>query len=254
MGHDAHLRWTAAQARAAFAAAPVSRLEALLPGDGALVIVAPHPDDESLGCGGLIARAADAGRDVMIAVLTDGAGSHPSSPTWPPARLAALRRAELDAAVAGLTAGRGRVDAFDAPDGRLAEQETAAQAWLAGVLADRRVAAVFATWEADPHPDHKAAFRIAARQAAAWGAALYAYPVWGLTLDDPDDAGPARPCLRLDVSAVLDRKRAAIAAHRSQVTTLIDDDPAGFRLRDADLARHLDGWEVFLRVAGAGVR
>ena len=47
---------------------------------------------------------------------------------------------------------------------------------------------------------------------------------------------------------MLARKRSAVAAHRSQTTALIDDDPGGFRLSEADLARHLGGYEVFMQV------
>ena len=271
MNRRTALGWTAADARAAFAAASEVGLDALCPGPG-LLVVAPHPDDESLGCGGLIARAVEAGQAVTVAVLTDGAGSHPSSRAYPPARLAEVRRAELAQALNALGSGRVQAQAFDAPDGRLGEHEARAQAWLAtlgektlGGTGWREVesqeigppeigppeigpfAAVFAPWLADPHPDHQAAFRIARRQAALWGAALFAYPIWGLTLANEADAGIAASCVRLDVAAVIERKRAAVLAHRSQTTGLIDDDPHGFRLSDADLARHLTPFEVFMR-------
>ncbi len=237
-------RWTAAQARTAFAQAPVIHLDALAP-RGPLLVVAPHPDDESLGCGGLIACAAAAGREVTVAVLTDGAASHPNSRAFPPQRLAQVRRAEIDEAVAQLGDGRVRVEAFGAADGRLEAAEGEAGRWLEGLGA---FAAVFTSWAADPHPDHKAAFRIAAHQAAAWGAPVFAYPIWGLTLEDDADVGLTSPCVRLDVGAALERKQAAIAAHRSQTTALIADDPSGFRLTQADVARHLERFEVFMRV------
>ena len=248
-------RWTAGEARAAFAAAPHASLDVLAPAGGTLLVVAPHPDDESLGCGGLIACAADARRKVLVAVLTDGAASHPGSRAWPAARLAGLRDAEVRAAVRRLAGTRADVATFGAPDGRLREHGQAAQAWLASLVEDRRIVSVVTSWEADPHPDHKAAFALAAVQAARSGAALFAYPIWGLTLEADDDAGVVGPCLSLDVSAVLDRKRAAIAAHRSQTTGLIEDDPRGFRLQAGDIARHLGPREVFLRAepsAGEG--
>ena len=236
-------RWTAGEARAAFAAAPCVTLDILAP-PGPLLVVAPHPDDESLGCGGLIACAAAAGREVMVAALTDGAASHPNSRAYPAGPLAQLRRAELAAAVGELADRQARVETFGAGDGQLETVEAEAAAWL-GRLGP--FAAVFTSWSADPHPDHKAAFRIAARQAGAWRAPLLAYPIWGLTLEDGADAGLAASCAKLAVGAVLERKRAAIAAHRSQTTALIDDDPKGFRLSEADIARHLGPFEVFIR-------
>ena len=246
-GQDERL-WTAREARAAFADASEIALEAICPPGRALLVVAPHPDDESLGCGGLIARAADAGVEVVVAALTDGAASHPGSAAWPAERLRGQRRAELCAAVTCL-APAARVEAFEAPDGRLEAWEAQAQAWLAGLAGDGGFATVATSWNGDPHPDHKAAFRIAARQAVLWGAALFAYPVWGLILEDEADAGARAPCVKFDVAAVLARKRAAIAAHRSQTTGLIEDDPQGFRLTAADIDRHLIPYEVFLRPA-----
>ena len=68
-------------------------------GDGPALVLAPHPDDESLGCGGLIAAAAAAGLPLRVVVVSDGTGSHPAVP---PARLKALREAETRAAIAAL--------------------------------------------------------------------------------------------------------------------------------------------------------
>ncbi len=214
-------------------------------------MVAPHPDDESLGCGGLIALASEAGRRVVVATLTDGEASHPGSATYPPKRLAAVRRSEMEQAARALGGAGVETRSFGAPDGRLERCEPEAQAWLAQ-LGDRAAFdVVFTTWAADPHPDHKAAFRVAARRAAAWGIELFAYPIWGLTLADDAEAGPVAPCLKLDISSVLDRKRTAVAAHKTQTTGEIADDPGGFRLSPADLARHLTPFEVFLRFGGS---
>jgi LmbE family N-acetylglucosaminyl deacetylase len=248
MAQAADKRWTAAGARAAFAKAPIVDLGSLCP-DGSLLVVAPHPDDESLGCGGFIALTARAGCKVVVAALTDGEASHPNSRAYPPAALAQLRKSELRKAMTVLAGPAVRVETFGAPDGQLQAHEAQAQSWLANLGRPDPFQVVLATWDADPHPDHKAAFRIAARQAAQWGAALFAYPIWGLTLADKADAGPVAPCLRLDISAVLDLKRRAVAAHQSQTTGLIEDDPHGFRLSPADVSRHLGNFEVFIRVS-----
>src|ERR1700733_13799140 len=63
----------------------------LVPPGARAVIVAPHPDDEILGTGGLLAQLSDLGRKVLIIAVTDGTASHPDSPQWPAARLAAIR-------------------------------------------------------------------------------------------------------------------------------------------------------------------
>ena len=66
---------------------------------GRTVVVAPHADDESLACGGLLALLARQGVEAHVVVVTDGAASHPGSAMFPPARLAAVREAESRAAV-----------------------------------------------------------------------------------------------------------------------------------------------------------
>ena len=60
--------------------------------DRPFVVMAPHPDDESLACGGLIAEACRQRFQVRIIVVSDGAGSHPNSKAYPPHRLKASAR------------------------------------------------------------------------------------------------------------------------------------------------------------------
>ncbi|CAN5135125.1 PIG-L family deacetylase [soil metagenome] len=236
---------TAAEARAALAAAPSLDLAHLCP-PGAVLIIAPHPDDETLGCGGMIARALEAGRTVRVAILTDGAGSHPSSIRVPPARLARMRRREARSALRELGDATGAPAHFGAPDGGLRRQEDGAVEWLTALVREEPVGSIFTTWDADPHLDHKAAFRVAQAVAQTCEAVLRAYPVWGLTLADDHPAGPTRPCVALDVSTVLDRKRRAVLRHRSQTSSLIPDAVDDFRLSAADMARHLAPREPFL--------
>jgi LmbE family N-acetylglucosaminyl deacetylase len=67
-----------------------------------LLIIAPHPDDESLGCGGLIAAARAHNIPVEIIVVSDGVGSHPNSRSYPPPRLRSVREQEAIVAAAEL--------------------------------------------------------------------------------------------------------------------------------------------------------
>ena len=92
---------TAGECHRTWRALPTGNLDDII-GTGTCLILAPHPDDESLGCGGLIAACAAAGRPPLVVILTDGAGSHPNSREFPPNRLRAVRAQEARDAVAHL--------------------------------------------------------------------------------------------------------------------------------------------------------
>ncbi len=217
---------------------------------GPLLVLAPHPDDESIGCGGLIALATAHGREVHVIILTDGTGSHPESPSTPPARLRAIREAEAQAAVASLGLEPGRLGFLGQPDAR-APHDGMAFDTVAAELSDfaRRngIATILTTWRHDPHCDHEAAAKLADTVARETDVRHVAFPVWGWTL--PKDrawTGPMPGGARLDISMVLPAKRRAIAAHVSQTTTLISDSPFGFQLPTEFLALFDRPWEAFI--------
>ena len=239
----------AATVLARMRALPFATPDALI-GAGAPLILAPHPDDESLGCGGLIAACCAMGRPPIVVVMTDGARSHPGSAAFPPARLVALRAAETRAAVAALGLAPSRLHFMGLPDGEVPRRGPAmedAAAALAAIARGGGVGTILGTWEHDPHADHVAAHAIAARAAALAGARLLSYPVWGWAL-------PPRRRLetgviagaRLDITAQLPAKRRAIAAHGSQHGAIVADDPRGFRLPATLLAALDQPFEVFL--------
>jgi len=220
-------------------------------GDGRILILAPHPDDESLGCGGLIAACCTAGRPPFVLVLTEGAASHPGSASFPPARLRAVREAEARLAVAALGLPADRIGFLGLPDAAAPHEGAAFAAAVAAIVRHARTAncnVIAAPWEHDPHCDHLAAHRMAAAAAAALGMRHIAYPVWGWTLpaDHPLNAKVAGG--RLDIARCLPAKRQAIAAHASQHGGLITDDPRGFSLPGDLLAVFDAPYEVFLEV------
>jgi LmbE family N-acetylglucosaminyl deacetylase len=232
---------------AAAEALPVGDLDTLA-GDGGIVVVAPHPDDESLGCAGLIAEACARGRSVRVVIVSDGCGSHTHSASYPPDRLRSLRESETLEAVAALGLAPEHVRFLRLPDahvpseGPVAEEAAAA---IAEAARDCAAGAAFVTWAHDPHCDHKASAAIVA--GARLGAArLFAYPVWGWSLPEDLEVGAAPEGYRLDVTPHLPAKAAAISAHRSQTTDLIADDPTGFRLEPAMLVRFARPHEIFI--------
>ncbi len=240
---------TAGEAHRAMLSFPVADLQIILGGRAPLVL-APHPDDESLGCGGLLAACAAAGGRPAVLVLTDGAGSHPGSRQYPPDRLRDLRETEAAAAAAALGLEPDRLAFMRLADTAAplhGQGFATAVATIAGFLHRWACGALLAPWRHDPHCDHLAAHAMAAEAARQTGALHLAYPVWGWTL--PVDAvlsGPAPNGYRLDIGATLPAKRRAIAAHRSQYAGLIDDDSAGFQLAAGFIDRFTQQFETFL--------
>lgn len=218
-----------------------------------VLFVAPHPDDESIGCGGLIAVLRDLSVEVCVLLLTDGTASHPGSVRFPPAARRALRRRELLAALAELGVDANALDEAGLADGSVPGPAQAGfEAAVAAVrrcLLDRRPGAVVLPWRRDPHPDHRAANAIAraANAALAVPAFEIEYPLWLAHRGSAEEAlQPGEGAVhRLDVGAAVPRKQRAVAAHRSQHGLVIDDDPDGFVLPQGMLARCAEPWETY---------
>lgn len=235
---------------AAADALPLARLSDLL-GDGGAVIVAPHPDDESLGCGALILEAVAASRPVRIVFVSDGAKSHPNSRSHPPERLRSLREKEALSACTALGVGASEIEFLRLPDGAVppsGPEAGRAAAAIANAAARARAQAIFVTWRHDRHGDHRSAYAIARAAQRRRGARLFEYSIWGRGLElDHDLEGPPRGW-RIGSAKHRERKRAAILRHRSQVSRLIDDDPKGFLLPRAMVEDILARDEVFLEM------
>jgi len=187
-----------------------------------LVVVAAHPDDESLGAGGLMARATGLGVPVHLVVATNGDASHPESTTMTREDLVLVRRSELLKAVQ-MVAPFATVDFLDLPDGELREHRDA----LAAHLESLRVGVgtlVAAPWRQDGHGDHEVAGAVSARVARAAGAQLLEYPVWMWHWAQP--GGEEVPWSRFVTLRLEDDERSAkdmaIAAHESQNAPLSD--------------------------------
>jgi LmbE family N-acetylglucosaminyl deacetylase len=218
--------------------------------DAPVLILAPHPDDESLGCGGLIAEACRHGVPPVVAVLTDGTMSHPNSRRYPRERLRSLREQEARAAVSVLGMPPTRIIFLGCPDTAAPSngpdlEHTAIR--LADIAALHGCGTIATSWEHDPHCDHVAAAHIARLASRITGARLLAYPIWGRILP-PELVISQRAVrgFRLDVRRHMECKRAAIMAHRSQYSGVIDDDLDGFQLDPRFIERFLTGEEIFL--------
>ncbi|PPF90051.1 SAM-dependent methyltransferase, partial [Subtercola sp. Z020] len=104
-----------------------------LTGVDRMIVVAAHPDDETLGAGALIASARARGIPTSVIVVTDGAASHPGSPSVAAAALAATRAAEVQAALHLLNPDA-TLTLLGFPDGRVRENRTAIAAALRPLL------------------------------------------------------------------------------------------------------------------------
>lgn len=153
-------------------------LPALLLDAERIVVVAAHPDDETLGAGGLLVRAAHLGLPITVVVLTSGEASHPDSRTHTAPQLAALREAELTQALVAL-APAADVRLVRLPDGGLSDHLDEATQAVRGAIGDGGPGTwVIAPWRADGHPDHTAAGSAAANAVADAHARLLEYPIW----------------------------------------------------------------------------
>lgn len=229
--------WDATVAALPVLALPTSRSR--------LVVAGAHPDDETLGAGGLIRRVGLGGGRVQVVTATAGEGSHPSSPTHPRDVLADVRRAELRAAI-GELAPDADVRCLDVPDGDVAAHvDDVVAALVETIGTDGDDVVLCAPWRGDGHPDHEAVGRAAAVAAARTDAVLWEYPVWWWHWGSPG-ALPV-PASRLPLEAA-DRaaKQAAVAAHASQVGAL-SEAPGDQVMLGPDLLAHFErADEVFL--------
>ncbi|OAK58872.1 acetylglucosaminylphosphatidylinositol deacetylase [Variovorax paradoxus] len=189
----------------------------LVPAGSRAVVVAPHPDDEVLAVGGLLAQLADSGTPVEVIAVTDGTASHQGSTEWPPERLAQARPRESLRALHRLGLAGIEPTRLGMPDGGLKAQRAVLAARLVSLLRPRDV--VFTTWRHDGHPDHEATGEACAMAAASAGARLVEVPVWGWHWSHPGDARmPWQHAFRLSLSEeAVRRKRAAVQAFTSQL-------------------------------------
>lgn len=216
-----------------------------------LVVVAAHPDDETLAAGGLMAVAARSGLEVLVVLLTDGEASHPDSPTTRPHELAGRRVDESRQALRRLAAA-GTLERLGLPDGCVADHEDAVVTALVDIIAERGDRTLLvAPWRDDGHADHDAAGRAAGVAAHRTDATLWEYPVWMWHWCDPAGA----PWADLHMLSLPEEdqqaKREAVALHRTQVAPLTAATGDEAVLHDGMLAHFRRPFEVFLRLGAA---
>jgi LmbE family N-acetylglucosaminyl deacetylase len=217
---------------------------------GTVAIVAPHQDDETLGCGGHSALLADK-RPVHVVFVTDGSrspvpGGAPSDPA-----LVAIREDEARTALGILGVPAPNLQFLRLPDGRLDRNDREHGTRLANLLQRLAPSTVLVPFRLDWHPDHMACHRMVAEAHAAGRipGALVEYFVYTQRRLLP--GGDVRSCLdprytwQVDISSVAKAKREALECYRSQVTRFFDWQHRPI-LSDDVLRRACGGPEVFL--------
>ena len=212
------------------------------------LVLAAHPDDETLGCGATIARKAEAGTPVHVFVASDGS-------SWPPGRPAseniARRAAELSQAVRALGLPVEAVRQGPFREMQLATLVEELSDAVADVVREVRPAEVFVTSPWDPHPDHAALARAARRAMAGVELRLLEYPIWqwhrpGSWLAMWRES--SRP-EAVRTSGYLDHKRRALAEYPSQVS-LRRRGAASHTIHPPLLRNFLSRREVFFPAGG----
>lgn len=229
-----------------------------------LMVIAPHADDETLGCGALLARACADGVQVTVVVATDGRYSTESG-VLTPDELAALRAAELHSACARLGVPEQDVHLLGFPDSALGSQAGLLADEIKMLLAERLPDVVLIPTVQDVHPDHRAVYQATLQAVDAVGhhCLVLAYPIWAWYsgpwfLDAPPAHRPrlwawaARQAARggwwqVPCGSYLRDKGAALSVYESQTTNLTGE-PSWSHMGPDFLDAFLAPAELFLPV------
>ncbi len=188
---------------------------------GKTLIIAPHPDDEVLGCGGTMARLSDSGQEVHVAVVTKG-----YEPAFPQAMVEQVRGELAEAhKILGVT----QCHFLDLPAAALDTLPgSELNAAIGGLVDKLKPDSLFLPFVGDIHRDHQLVFTaglVAARpRSPDIPKRIYAYE----TLSETNWAAPGLteafvPNVYIDVSETIERKLSAFDCFQSQVKSFPDE-------------------------------
>jgi LmbE family N-acetylglucosaminyl deacetylase len=195
--------------------AALAGLPAFEPPRGPVVFVAPHPDDETLAAGGLLASLAEAKLSVTVVAVTDGDAAYDPGGD---SDLGALRCREQTAALALLGIPESHILRLGLPDRFVHQHEPVLIPRLVTILETvGRDATLIAPWSNDFHPDHIAVGHAAEIAAARTGNRFVNWFWWSWHRRTIAELA-ALPLTRFSLEPLwLERKLAALAEHRSQL-------------------------------------
>jgi len=198
-----------------------------------IIVFAPHPDDETIGCGGTIAKKLSEGFNVIIVVMTDGRNlfrdilkidRDPS-----PDEIQKIRRDELLKAVGILGVPANNVIFLDFEDGALEKYETEVKKRVTEILKKYFPVEVYFPFKRELHPDHVVANRIIRKHIKKLGlnTPMYQY----CTFHKYGHIGPLFEKLigllkgntiKVDISEFIELKEKALKEFKSQFSIISD--------------------------------
>ena len=181
---------------------------------GPLLVVAPHPDDETLGAGALIWTLCQQGVRVTVVAATDGENAY-NTPAEERRALAHTRDAEQREALTALGVPADCIHRLRLTDSGLHTEETALAERLLEIAEPGMT--LLAPWSGDFHPDHEACARAAATVAHAKSLQLFSYFFWTWHRGRPDLLDGLPLCRFDPPPEALAAKTSALAKHRSQL-------------------------------------
>ena len=198
-----------------------------------IVVFAPHPDDETWGCGGTIAKKIREGYEVQIVIMTDGRYAFQSvlgidsDPT--PEELKEIRREEVKRAVKILGVPEENMVFLDFVDGELENHENEAVEKVVKILNENDPAEIYIPYKKDGHPDHRATYRIVKNAIKKLGisTSVYQYSIGqkyariGPIIDSLINLFK-RHMIHVDISEVFPLKETAVKEFKSEVSVISD--------------------------------
>ncbi|SRR5579883_2110615 len=208
------------------------------------IVFAPHQDDETLGCGGLIALKCAQKIPVKVVFMTDG--RYGSLNPVPVEEITEVRKKEALSALEKLGLPPSEIYFLEQIDGNLKylseEDHQQVITKLTDLLKSFRPEEIYVPHRQDIHADHEATYNLVQEAVTLSGiqVEILQYPIWilwqhplysELKLDEISNS------YRISISEVQDKKNQAISSYPSQLTTL----PAGF------LNRFYSSYEIFFK-------
>lgn len=192
-------------------------IENYFPKNNRILILAPHPDDEILGCAGLMQKLSKLQRNIVLVAVTNGTKSHPDSTFYTEEQLNQIRPAESKAALQVLNIQNIQHIALNLQDGAIASSHAEFYAKLEQLLKPNDI--LITTYEKDGHPDHEHSAYVVSKIAKKYQLKHFQVLIWAWHWAQPNNAQIAwEQAYRLDLSSSeLELKHRAIQCFKSQL-------------------------------------